>query len=230
MPASGQSWTTLNTLRKAHSNKFRRLTTGLMTIESTPAFGIAQRAIIARTEAGNVLWECLALRHFDGGTVLHWADCCDGRAPARRPWRSGGSPGRGSSCRWSVSHSISTGKRLSRPNLCSTAATMRSRTSSPVTAGRCHEAHGLPGRSSRGRRPRARARRCSSRSPGRPSTSGCCARPRQCASSCRRSSPPAWRWSRSPSGLSRPRPGGDLGGRLQAVLFSLCDMTVWAHR
>src|SRR5215207_5176082 len=31
-----------------------------------------------------------------------------------------------------VSHSISTGKRLTGPNLCSTAATMRSRTSSPV--------------------------------------------------------------------------------------------------
>jgi glyoxylase-like metal-dependent hydrolase (beta-lactamase superfamily II) len=67
VPASGQSWTTLDGLRKAHSNKFRRLTTGLMTIETTPAFGIAQRAIIARTEAGNVLWECLAM--IDDATV-----------------------------------------------------------------------------------------------------------------------------------------------------------------
>ena len=67
VPASGQSWTTLDGLRKAHSNKFRRLTTGLMTIETTPAFGITQRAIIARTQAGNVLWECLAL--IDDATV-----------------------------------------------------------------------------------------------------------------------------------------------------------------
>ncbi len=58
VPASGQSWTTLEGLRNAHSNKFRRLATGLMTIETTPAFGIGQRAILARSPAGNVLWHC----------------------------------------------------------------------------------------------------------------------------------------------------------------------------
>ena len=67
VPASGQSWTTLEGLRNAHSNKFRRLATGLTTIESTPAFGIGQRAILARTPAGNVLWDCLAL--IDDATV-----------------------------------------------------------------------------------------------------------------------------------------------------------------
>jgi hypothetical protein len=67
VPASGQSWTTLEALRSAHSNKFRRLATGLTTIESTPAFGIGQRAILARTPAGNVLWECIAL--IDDATV-----------------------------------------------------------------------------------------------------------------------------------------------------------------
>ena len=67
VPASGQSWTTLEGLRNAHSNKFRRLATGLTTIETTPAFGIGQRAILARTPAGNVLWECLAL--IDDATV-----------------------------------------------------------------------------------------------------------------------------------------------------------------
>jgi hypothetical protein len=36
VPASGQSWTTLEGLRNAHSNKFRRLATELMTIEITP--------------------------------------------------------------------------------------------------------------------------------------------------------------------------------------------------
>ena len=54
-------------LRNAHSNKFRRLAPGLTTIETTPAFGIGQRAILARTPAGNVLWECLAL--IDDATV-----------------------------------------------------------------------------------------------------------------------------------------------------------------
>jgi Pentapeptide repeats (8 copies) len=50
VPASGQSWTTLEKLRYAHSNKFRRLATGLTTIETTPAFSIGQRAILARTD------------------------------------------------------------------------------------------------------------------------------------------------------------------------------------
>jgi len=67
IPAAGQSWTTLEALRKTHSNKFRRLAPGLTTIETTPAFGIGQRAILARTPAGNVLWDCIAL--IDDATV-----------------------------------------------------------------------------------------------------------------------------------------------------------------
>ncbi|SRR5579871_1007211 len=61
VPASGQSWTTLEGLRKTHSNKIRRLAAGLTTIETTPAFGINQRAILAQTGACNVLWDCIAL-------------------------------------------------------------------------------------------------------------------------------------------------------------------------
>ena len=61
VPASGQSWTTLEALRKTHSNKIRRLAAGLTTIETTPPFGIGQRAILARTPAGNVLWDLIAL-------------------------------------------------------------------------------------------------------------------------------------------------------------------------
>src|SRR5262245_42114853 len=67
VPASGQSWTTLDGLRSAHSNKFRRLATGLTIIETTPEFGIGQRAMLARTPAGNVLWDCVAL--IDDATV-----------------------------------------------------------------------------------------------------------------------------------------------------------------
>jgi hypothetical protein len=40
---------------------------GLTTIETTPVFGIEQRAILARTPAGNILWDCLAL--IDEATV-----------------------------------------------------------------------------------------------------------------------------------------------------------------
>src|SRR5271165_5690613 len=61
VPASGQSWTTLEGLRNSNTNKFRRLAAGLTTIETTPTFGIGQRAILARTQAGNVLWDCIAL-------------------------------------------------------------------------------------------------------------------------------------------------------------------------
>ena len=67
VPASGQSWTTLEGLRNTHSNTFRRLAPGHTTIETPPAFGIGQRAILARTPAGNVLWDCLAL--VDDATV-----------------------------------------------------------------------------------------------------------------------------------------------------------------
>ena len=67
VPASGQSWTTLEGLRKSYSNKFRRLAAGLTTIETTPAFGIGQRAILAKTPTGNVLWDCLTL--IDDATI-----------------------------------------------------------------------------------------------------------------------------------------------------------------
>ena len=67
VPAAGQSWTTLERLRTTHANKFRRLAPGLTTIETTPAFGIGQRAILVATPAGNVLWDCIAL--VDDATV-----------------------------------------------------------------------------------------------------------------------------------------------------------------
>jgi glyoxylase-like metal-dependent hydrolase (beta-lactamase superfamily II) len=67
VPISGQSWTTLPGLRRTHSNMFRRLAPGLTIIETTPAFGIGQRAILARTPSGNVLWDCIAL--IDDATV-----------------------------------------------------------------------------------------------------------------------------------------------------------------
>src|SRR3712207_3673336 len=67
VPASGQSWTTLDGLRGLHSNKFRRLAPGMITIETTPAFGIGQRARFVTTPHGNVLWDCISL--IDDATV-----------------------------------------------------------------------------------------------------------------------------------------------------------------
>jgi hypothetical protein len=67
VPASGQSWTTLEALRGSRSNTFRRLAPGLTTIETTPPFGIGQRAILVGAPGGNVLWDCIAL--VDDATV-----------------------------------------------------------------------------------------------------------------------------------------------------------------
>jgi glyoxylase-like metal-dependent hydrolase (beta-lactamase superfamily II) len=67
VPASGQSWTTLGRLRQSHANKFRQLAAGITLIETTPVFAIGQRAMLARTPAGNVLWDCIAL--IDDATV-----------------------------------------------------------------------------------------------------------------------------------------------------------------
>jgi hypothetical protein len=72
VPASGQTWTTLERLQRAYttnsaSSRFRELAPGLMTIKTVPAFGINQRAILARTPSGNVLWDCIAL--IDDATV-----------------------------------------------------------------------------------------------------------------------------------------------------------------
>ncbi len=67
VPGAGQTWTTLEALRKTHANTFRRLAPGLTTIETTPAFGIGQRAVLVSTPGGNVLWDCIAL--IDEATV-----------------------------------------------------------------------------------------------------------------------------------------------------------------
>jgi hypothetical protein len=65
VPASGQSWTTLKNLRNAHSNP--PPCDGAHDHRDHPAFGIGQRAILAGTPAGNVLWDCIAL--IDDATV-----------------------------------------------------------------------------------------------------------------------------------------------------------------
>jgi hypothetical protein len=60
IPVTGQSWTTLETMRITHSNFYRRLHQGLYAIATQPKFGIGQRAILARASGGNVLWDCIA--------------------------------------------------------------------------------------------------------------------------------------------------------------------------
>ncbi|KAH6634211.1 beta-lactamase-like protein [Chaetomium sp. MPI-SDFR-AT-0129] len=82
VPASGQSFTTLQALRdegtrrnefiplpnhSGHSTGADPETPQLTAIVTTPSFGIGQRAILVRTPAGNVLWDCVA--YLDDATV-----------------------------------------------------------------------------------------------------------------------------------------------------------------
>ena len=60
MPPRGQTWTTLDALSKSHMNGFHEYDTGIIGIGSQPSFAIGQRALLVRTERGNVLWDCIA--------------------------------------------------------------------------------------------------------------------------------------------------------------------------
>lgn len=61
VPASGQAWTTLDTLRAGHENVWEPLEPGLHSIRTEPAFAIDQRALLVRADGGNILWDCVAL-------------------------------------------------------------------------------------------------------------------------------------------------------------------------
>jgi hypothetical protein len=67
VPPRGQTWTTLDALAVNHMNGFREYDTGLIGIGSQPAFAIGQRALLVRTQAGNLLWDCIAT--LDAATV-----------------------------------------------------------------------------------------------------------------------------------------------------------------
>src|SRR4051794_26706329 len=64
---NGQSWLTLDDLRRDHKNTFNPLIPGLTSIVTEPAFGIGQRAHVVQTPAGNVLWDCISL--IDNATI-----------------------------------------------------------------------------------------------------------------------------------------------------------------
>ena len=61
VPRGGQAWTTPARLAGGHVNAWRRLETELFEIHTHPGFGIGQRALLLRTSAGNILWDCIAL-------------------------------------------------------------------------------------------------------------------------------------------------------------------------
>ena len=65
--ATRTDWTTLETLQQTHTQRFPRIRKGIIGIGSTPAFAIGQRALLVRTDAGNILWDCIAT--LDDATV-----------------------------------------------------------------------------------------------------------------------------------------------------------------
>jgi hypothetical protein len=67
VPTSGQTWTTLEALRRRHINSFQQHEPNLIGIGSVPQFAIGQRALLVRTPAGNYLWDCITL--LDAATV-----------------------------------------------------------------------------------------------------------------------------------------------------------------
>ncbi len=67
VPPRGQTWTTLEALAQSHMNALREYEPGVIGIGSQPAFGIGQRALLLRTEKGNVLWDCIAT--LDAATI-----------------------------------------------------------------------------------------------------------------------------------------------------------------
>ena len=57
----GQRWTHMAELGRDHRTEIRPEEPGLTGIGVTPEFGIGQRALLVRTPAGNVLWDCVPL-------------------------------------------------------------------------------------------------------------------------------------------------------------------------
>ena len=67
VPPSGQSWTTLDRLRRSNRNSWRQEEPGLIGVGMEPHFAIGQRALLVRTPHGNLLWDCVSL--LDEATV-----------------------------------------------------------------------------------------------------------------------------------------------------------------
>src|SRR3954453_19076600 len=55
----GQRWTTRDELLRDHASELREEEPDLLGVGITPAVAIGQRALLVRTPAGNVLWDCV---------------------------------------------------------------------------------------------------------------------------------------------------------------------------
>ncbi|HTK10857.1 MAG TPA: MBL fold metallo-hydrolase [Ktedonobacteraceae bacterium] len=58
----GQQWTSIETLQsQGYKNTIREHEQNLLGIGTEPRFAIGQRALLIRSDAGNVLWDCISL-------------------------------------------------------------------------------------------------------------------------------------------------------------------------
>ena len=65
---NGQQWTTLDEMRtEGFKNVVTPVRTGLYQIVTKPSFGIGQRALLVKTDSGNLLWDCVTF--LDDDTV-----------------------------------------------------------------------------------------------------------------------------------------------------------------
>jgi hypothetical protein len=63
--SGGQRWTTMPELARDHAPDVREEEPDLVGIGLTPPAAIGQRALLVRTPAGNVLWDCIPVLHDD---------------------------------------------------------------------------------------------------------------------------------------------------------------------
>jgi hypothetical protein len=68
----GQQWTTLDQLRKDHSNHIELEGPNLIGIRTEPSFAIGQRALLVQSPGGNLLWDCISL--LDNETIARIND------------------------------------------------------------------------------------------------------------------------------------------------------------
>jgi hypothetical protein len=57
---AGQRWTTMEEMRGRYRTALTELEPDLYQLITQPAVGIGQRALLVRTETGNLLWDCLS--------------------------------------------------------------------------------------------------------------------------------------------------------------------------
>ncbi|BCQ37375.1 MULTISPECIES: MBL fold metallo-hydrolase [Erwinia] len=60
VPGGQQEWTTLRDMQRKYRNSWKMLEQDMFEITTVPRFSIGQRAILIRTPAGNILWDCIS--------------------------------------------------------------------------------------------------------------------------------------------------------------------------